>query len=133
MHVINDDIFTNDNKIKKKTCLNLSGQGEKEDDQNESAHSSYTSYANDSPLLLSPESGMRSRENNEGGSVGSGGGGGNDDKRIRRQIANCNERRRMQSINAGFQVLRQLLPRKDGEKISKVTILIIFNYFNIDT
>lgn len=43
-----------------------------------------------------------------------------DDKRLRRQIANCNERRRMQSINAGFQALRQLLPHKDGEKMSKV-------------
>lgn len=43
-----------------------------------------------------------------------------DDRRIRRQIANCNERRRMQSINAGFQALRSLLPRKDGEKMSKV-------------
>ena len=43
-----------------------------------------------------------------------------DDRRMRRQIANCNERRRMQSINAGFQALRSLLPRKDGEKMSKV-------------
>ena len=43
-----------------------------------------------------------------------------DDRRLRRQIANCNERRRMQSINAGFQALRSLLPRKDGEKMSKV-------------
>ncbi|KIH57662.1 hypothetical protein ANCDUO_12144, partial [Ancylostoma duodenale] len=34
------------------------------------------------------------------------------DRRLRRQIANCNERRRMQSINAGFQSLRALLPRK---------------------
>uniref|UniRef100_A0A915D8T1 BHLH domain-containing protein n=1 Tax=Ditylenchus dipsaci TaxID=166011 RepID=A0A915D8T1_9BILA len=41
-----------------------------------------------------------------------------------RQIANCNERRRMQSINAGFQSLRQLLPlRKDREKMSKAAIL----------
>jgi len=46
-----------------------------------------------------------------------------DDRRIRRQIANCNERRRMQSINAGFQALRSLLPRKDGEKMSKAAIL----------
>ncbi|KAE9556013.1 hypothetical protein FO519_000759 [Halicephalobus sp. NKZ332] len=46
-----------------------------------------------------------------------------DDRRIRRQIANCNERRRMQSINAGFQSLRSLLPRKDGEKMSKAAIL----------
>ncbi|GMR43821.1 hypothetical protein PMAYCL1PPCAC_14016 [Pristionchus mayeri] len=45
------------------------------------------------------------------------------DRRIRRQIANCNERRRMQSINAGFQSLRALLPRKEGEKLSKAAIL----------
>ncbi|VDK82987.1 unnamed protein product [Litomosoides sigmodontis] len=45
------------------------------------------------------------------------------DRRLRRQIANCNERRRMQSINAGFQSLKLLLPRKDGEKLSKAAIL----------
>jgi hypothetical protein len=28
-----------------------------------------------------------------------------------------------QSINAGFQALRQLLPRKDGDKMSKASIL----------
>jgi len=45
------------------------------------------------------------------------------DKRIRREIANSNERRRMQSINAGFTSLKQLLPNKDGEKLSKAAIL----------
>uniref|UniRef100_A0A915ASN8 BHLH domain-containing protein n=1 Tax=Parascaris univalens TaxID=6257 RepID=A0A915ASN8_PARUN len=52
-------------------------------------------------------------------------GGGDElsDRRIRRQIANCNERRRMQSINAGFQNLRSLLPKRDGEKMSKAAIL----------
>lgn len=45
------------------------------------------------------------------------------DRRMRRQIANCNERRRMQSINAGFMALRALLPRKEGEKLSKAAIL----------
>ncbi|OZC06564.1 Helix-loop-helix DNA-binding domain protein [Onchocerca flexuosa] len=52
--------------------------------------------------------------------------GGNidtNDRRLRRQIANCNERRRMQSINAGFQSLKLLLPRRDGEKLSKAAIL----------
>lgn len=44
-----------------------------------------------------------------------------DEKRMRRQIANSNERRRMQSINAGFQSLRQLLPHHEGEKLSKVS------------
>lgn len=45
-----------------------------------------------------------------------------DEKKIRRQIANSNERRRMQSINAGFQSLRQLLPHHEGEKLSKVSL-----------
>lgn len=46
-----------------------------------------------------------------------------DEKRMRRQIANSNERRRMQSINAGFQSLRNLLPHHEGEKLSKVSSL----------
>ncbi|XP_063700567.1 transcription factor AP-4 [Culicoides brevitarsis] len=46
-----------------------------------------------------------------------------DEKRMRRQIANSNERRRMQSINAGFQSLRDLLPHHEGEKLSKASIL----------
>ncbi|XP_073827033.1 transcription factor cropped [Musca autumnalis] len=45
------------------------------------------------------------------------------EKRLRREIANSNERRRMQSINAGFQNLRSLLPRHEGEKLSKAAIL----------
>uniref|UniRef100_A0AC35TM45 BHLH domain-containing protein n=1 Tax=Rhabditophanes sp. KR3021 TaxID=114890 RepID=A0AC35TM45_9BILA len=45
------------------------------------------------------------------------------DRRIRREVANSNERRRMQSINEGFQSLRALLPRKYGEKMSKASIL----------
>ncbi|XP_055709605.1 transcription factor AP-4 [Phlebotomus papatasi] len=62
-----------------------------------------------------------------------GGGGGHhntttttmidNDKKMRRQIANSNERRRMQSINAGFQSLRLLLPHHEGEKLSKAAIL----------
>jgi len=44
------------------------------------------------------------------------------EKRMRREIANSNERRRMQSINAGFQSLRSLLPRHEGEKLSKVSV-----------
>uniref|UniRef100_A0A3Q3XHM3 BHLH domain-containing protein n=1 Tax=Mola mola TaxID=94237 RepID=A0A3Q3XHM3_MOLML len=39
------------------------------------------------------------------------------ERRIRREIANSNERRRMQSINAGFQSLKTLLPHTDGEKL----------------
>jgi transcription factor AP-4 len=45
------------------------------------------------------------------------------EKRMRREIANSNERRRMQSINAGFQSLRGLLPHHEGEKLSKAAIL----------
>ncbi|XP_034044777.1 transcription factor AP-4-like [Thalassophryne amazonica] len=45
------------------------------------------------------------------------------ERRIRREIANSNERRRMQSINAGFQSLKRLLPHTDGEKLSKAAIL----------
>lgn len=45
------------------------------------------------------------------------------EKRIRREIANSNERRRMQSINAGFQSLKNLLPHHEGEKLSKAAIL----------
>lgn len=47
----------------------------------------------------------------------------NKDRRLKREIANSNERRRMQSINAGFQKLKRLLPVNDGEKISKANIL----------
>lgn len=50
-----------------------------------------------------------------------------DEKKMRRQIANSNERRRMQSINAGFQSLRQLLPHHEGEKLSKVSHLEIIS------
>ena len=42
------------------------------------------------------------------------------EKRIRREIANSNERKRMQSINAGFNALKSLLPHHEGEKLSKV-------------
>ncbi|XP_031419805.1 transcription factor AP-4 isoform X2 [Clupea harengus] len=45
------------------------------------------------------------------------------ERRIRREIANSNERRRMQSINSGFQSLKTLIPHSDGEKLSKVTDL----------
>lgn len=52
------------------------------------------------------------------------------EKRMRREIANSNERRRMQSINAGFQLLRSLLPHNEGEKLSKVfPVLLSFFLF----
>lgn len=50
------------------------------------------------------------------------------EKRLRREIANSNERRRMQSINAGFQSLKNLLPQREGDKLSKVSDLEIFIY-----
>lgn len=46
------------------------------------------------------------------------------EKKMRREIANSNERRRMQSINAGFQSLKSLIPHSDGEKLSKVAKFI---------
>merc|ERR1712062_717074 len=52
-----------------------------------------------------------------------GGGDADNERRVRREIANSNERRRMQSINAGFQSLRTLLPHHEGEKLSKAAIL----------
>lgn len=45
------------------------------------------------------------------------------EKRVRREIANSNERRRMQSINTGFQSLKILIPHSCGEKLSKACIL----------
>lgn len=49
------------------------------------------------------------------------------ERRIRREIANSNERRRMQSINAGFQSLKTLIPHSDGEKLSKVSQFFLNN------
>lgn len=45
-------------------------------------------------------------------------------KRMRRVIANSNERKRMQNINAGFETLRYLMPHLQGEKLSKVSQLV---------
>ncbi len=59
----------------------------------------------------------------DGGAQGGGGGNTIQERKIRREIANSNERRRMQSINAGFQSLRTLLPHHEGEKLSKAAIL----------
>ena len=42
------------------------------------------------------------------------------DKKTRREIANSNERRRMQSINTGFMRLKALVPTISKEKVSKV-------------
>jgi len=47
---------------------------------------------------------------------------GDPDRRARRAIANSNERRRMQSINAGFQSLHDLVKPRHGEKLSKVRL-----------
>lgn len=70
---------------------------------------------------------VTTEEGGGGGGPGSTGGGpitmDKDEKRMRREIANSNERRRMQSINAGFQSLRQMLPHHEGEKLSKAAIL----------
>lgn len=42
------------------------------------------------------------------------------ERKIRREIANSNERRRMKSINAGFKSLKTILPNGHDEKLSKV-------------
>jgi transcription factor AP-4 len=56
------------------------------------------------------------------------------DKKLRRQIANSNERRRMQSINQGFHSLRLLMPHLQGEKLSKVCILLqVFQVVSLKT
>ncbi|XP_064537273.1 keratin, type I cytoskeletal 13 [Drosophila montana] len=78
------------------------------------------------------QSNMSASNTTKDGGGGGGGDGGSSpsgkpildtEKRMRREIANSNERRRMQSINAGFQNLRSLLPRHEGEKLSKAAIL----------
>jgi len=52
------------------------------------------------------------------------------EKRVRREIANSNERRRMQSINTGFQSLKILIPHSCGEKLSKVCYFYIITRFS---
>ncbi len=52
------------------------------------------------------------------------------EKRVRREIANSNERRRMQSINTGFQSLKVLIPHSCGEKLSKVCYVYIITRFS---
>eukprot|EP00038_Savillea_parva_P025734 m.49242 g.49242 ORF g.49242 m.49242 type:complete len:269 (+) comp7096_c0_seq1:151-957(+) len=49
-----------------------------------------------------------------------------DSKKSRREIANHNERRRMQNINSGFEQLRDVLPAYNeapGDKLSKAAVL----------
>lgn len=48
------------------------------------------------------------------------------EKKMKREIANSNERRRMQSINAGFNSLRAMLPHHDNEKLSKVSCEFLY-------
>lgn len=76
------------------------------------------------PCLCAQFRGIDGLGDGAGGQGGLGPGGTGEgmdqERRIRREIANSNERRRMQSINAGFQSLRTLLPHHEGEKLSKV-------------
>lgn len=53
------------------------------------------------------------------------------ERRIRREIANSNERRRMQSINAGFKNLKSILPHTEGEKLSKVCAKTLFHFLQM--
>ena len=67
---------------------------------------------------------MPRHEHHELSALDLGGGKDVEEKRAKREIANMNERRRMQNINSGFHSLRALLPnRHDGEKLSKAAIL----------
>ena len=57
----------------------------------------------------------------------------NIEKKVKREVANSNERRRMQNINNGFQDLKAIVCGDDDGKISKVSyscmsliLLIIF-------
>jgi hypothetical protein len=52
------------------------------------------------------------------------------EKRVRREIANSNERRRMQSINTGFQSLKILIPHSCGEKLSKVSYVYFITRYS---
>lgn len=50
--------------------------------------------------------------------------GDNATRKTRREIANSNERRRMQNINSGFEELKALIPRvSNSDKLSKASIL----------
>ena len=51
------------------------------------------------------------------------------DKKTRREIANSNERRRMQSINTGFLRLKSLVPSISKEKVSKVSGKFHSNFY----
>jgi len=54
---------------------------------------------------------------------------GGHERKVRREIANSNERKRMQSINAGFQSLRLLLPRTGAvDRLSKVSFMKSYLY-----
>uniref|UniRef100_A0AAF5D5U7 BHLH domain-containing protein n=2 Tax=Strongyloides stercoralis TaxID=6248 RepID=A0AAF5D5U7_STRER len=98
-------------------CINQINDFEDDENSlqgNSRSHSVRSGSGRNGSSAPNTPSGNGSSENNEGTLS---------DRRMRREIANCNERRRMQSINDGFQALRALLPRKYGEKMSKASIL----------
>eukprot|EP00126_Sphaerothecum_destruens_P000830 Sdes_comp11182_c0_seq1m2717 len=45
------------------------------------------------------------------------------ERKQRRQVANANEQRRIQRINSGFELLKDLVPSLSGEKLSKAAVL----------
>eukprot|EP00050_Salpingoeca_kvevrii_P001001 m.160413 g.160413 ORF g.160413 m.160413 type:complete len:346 (+) comp10274_c0_seq1:386-1423(+) len=64
-----------------------------------------------------------STEGTTGSSSSAGGRGKKDvERRLRREMANYNERRRMQNINQGFEAIRALLPNQDP-RWSKASVL----------
>ncbi|XP_051174846.1 apoptotic chromatin condensation inducer in the nucleus [Leptopilina boulardi] len=95
-------------------CL-LSAEGVDEKQQKSQKDISATAAACRNNVLLNGAAGSVSRDSSHGHME--------QERRMRREIANSNERRRMQSINAGFQSLRTLLPHHEGEKLSKAAIL----------
>ncbi|XP_052864447.1 uncharacterized protein LOC128271054 [Anopheles cruzii] len=114
------DIICDDTDRVRYVCVKSdenNGGGNHNNNNNNGSHISN----NNGGGLTSSSSGCSS--NGNGGSNNGGLPMDKDEKRMRREIANSNERRRMQSINAGFQSLRQMLPHHEGEKLSKAAIL----------
>ena len=46
------------------------------------------------------------------------------ERKMRREVANSNERRRMQNINSGFEDLKAIVCSEDDGKISKVSLIL---------
>ena len=49
-------------------------------------------------------------------------------RRIRREMANLNQRKTQQKIDDGIQSLRSLLPHPEAGKLTKVSISVLIPY-----